>query len=119
MSEPITGEMIMHIFELIIAIVAGVTAVIALLKWITQIHDRNKKLDGYEKEIEEVKKSIEELQLDNDAKMQALRAEQFIITDSLLAILEGLHQLHCNGPVTEARDKLIDYINDRAHNQDF
>lgn len=117
MEDPITLQSIMYIFEFIIAVVAGVTAIIAIVKWVTSIHDRNKKLDGYEDSISDIKKSIEEMKADTDAKMQALRAEQLIITDSLLAILDGLGQLNCNGPVTEAKDNLVDYINDRAHSK--
>lgn len=119
MDAPITLQSIMYIFEFIIAVVAGVTATIAIIKWITSIHDRNKKLDGYETAIDDIKKSIEEMKADNDEKMQAIRSEQLIITDSLLAILDGLGQLNCNGPVTEAKDNLVDYINDRAHNSKF
>lgn len=114
-AQAITLETVLYIFRLLVAIVAGITAIIAIVKWITQIHDRNNKLDGYEKDIAEVKHSIEELKTDTDAKMQSMRAEQFIITDSLLAILEGLGQLNCNGPVTEAKERLIEYINERAH----
>ena len=119
MDAPITLQSIMYIFEFIIAVVAGVTATIAIIKWITTIHDRNKKLDGYEKDIADIKMSIETLRSDTDEKMQAMRKEQLVITDSLLAILDGLHQLNCNGPVTDAKDKLVDYINDRAHNSEF
>lgn len=115
MDTPITLQSIMYIFEFLIAVVAGVTATIAIIKWITSIHDRNKKLDGYEDSISEIKKSIDELKSDTDAKMQAIRSEQLVITDSLLAILDGLSQLNCNGPVTDAKNHLVDYINDRAH----
>ena len=119
MDNAITPNGILLIFQAIISLVAGITAVIAIIKWITQIHDRNKKLDGYEEKIAEVQKAIEDLKLDTDAKMQALRAEQLIITDSILAILEGLGQLECNGPVTEAKNKLVEYINERAHDNVF
>lgn len=119
MDNPITPNGILLIFQAIISLVAGVTAIVAIIKWITQIHDRNKKLDGYEEKIAEVQKAIEDLKLDTDAKMQTLRSEQLIITDSILAILEGLSQLDCNGPVTDAKNKLIEFINGRAHEDAF
>lgn len=114
-AQPITLETILYVFRLLVAIVAGITAIIAIVKWITQIHDRNKKLDGYEKDIAEVKTAIADLQTDMEAKMQCMRTEQLIITDSILAILDGLGQLNCNGPVTEAKNHLLEYINERAH----
>ena len=118
-AQAITLGMILDIFRLLVALVAGVTAIVAIIKWITQIHDRNKKLDGYEKDIAEVKHSIKELKTDTDAKMQTIMAEQLIMTDSILAILEGLGQLNCNGPVTDAKNRLVEYINERAHDGKF
>ena len=118
-SQAITLETILYIFRLLVAIVAGVTAIVAIIKWITQIHDRNRKLDGYEKDIADVKNSIEDLRTDTNAKMQTIMAEQLIVTDCILAILDGLGQLNCNGPVTEAKNHLVEHINERAHDGKF
>lgn len=119
MEDPITLEVIFRVLECIVALVAGIVAIKALLNYITSIHDRNKKIDTYATEIDVVKASIKDLKDDNDAKMQAIREEQYIMTESIFAILDGLHQLNCNGPVTEARDNLTVYLNNSAHRKSF
>ena len=50
-----------------------------------------------------------------DKNIKSLREEQCLICYGMLACLEGLKQLNCNGPVTDARDKLSKYINQKAH----
>lgn len=119
MTDPITLELIFKVLELVVALVAGGVAIKALIKQITSIHDRNQKIDTYSKEIDNVKASIKDLKVDNDAKMQVIREEQCVITESMLAILDGLHQLNCNGSVTEARDRLTVYLNNSAHRGTF
>ena len=49
--------------------------------------------------------------------LQQIRTEQCELTGAMLAVLEGLIQLNCNGPVTEAHNKLTQYLNDQAHDQ--
>ena len=119
MDQPITASLIFSILELIVALVAGGVAIKAIITWITSIHDRNKKIDTYSSEIDNVKAAIKDLKDDNDTKMQVIREEQCIITESMLAILDGLGQLDCNGPVTEARDRLTLYLNNSAHRNSF
>jgi outer membrane murein-binding lipoprotein Lpp len=119
MEDPITISLIFRVLEGIVALVAGGVAIKALLNCITSIHDRNKKIDTYATEIDTVKAQIKDLKDDNDVKMQAIRDEQCIITESMLAILDGLHQLNCNGPVTEAKDNLTLYLNNSAHRKSF
>lgn len=97
MDAPITLGLITNILEVIVALVAGGVAIKGVLKVITYIHDKNQKLDEY------------------DNKIQEIKDEQQLITESMLAVLDGLHQLNCNGPVTVAHDKLVSHINERAH----
>lgn len=53
-----------------------------------------------------------------DEKIQALEEEQCMQTYVLEAVLDGLHQLGCNGKTTEASEKLHKFINQKAHNQE-
>lgn len=115
MDTAITINLILEVLGVIAAIVAGVGAIVAVIKTITNIHDRNKKIDGYDQQIKEVKESIADMRTDNEAKLQEIRAEQFLTIEVLSAILDGLHQLNCNGPVTEARARLDSYLNEAAH----
>ena len=50
---------------------------------------------------------------DNDIK--AIKEEQTILTRGVLACLMGLKEQGCNGPVTEAIDKIETYLNEKAH----
>lgn len=50
-----------------------------------------------------------------DIEIKALKEEQCIIVYGLLACLKGLKKQGCNGPVTEAVDKLEKHINKKAH----
>lgn len=50
-----------------------------------------------------------------DAEIKSMREEQTIITETLFAVLDGLKQQGCNGPVSEAHDKLRIHLNNKAH----
>lgn len=52
-----------------------------------------------------------------DADLDAIREEQTLLTYGVLACLKGLREQGCNGPVTEAIDKIEKHINKAAHNQ--
>ena len=119
MDQPITASLIFQILELIVALVAGGVAIKAIITWITSIHDRNKKIDTYSSEIDNVKAAIQDLKEDNDAKMRIIREEQCIITESMLAVLDGINQIGGNGPVTENKEKLTAYLNSSAHHNTF
>lgn len=50
-----------------------------------------------------------------DADIKALKEEQTLIFYGVLASLKGLQEKGCNGPVTEAINKLEKYLNVKAH----
>jgi len=47
--------------------------------------------------------------------IRAVRQEQTVICYGLLACLKGLQEQGCNGPVTEARERLEKHLNQKAH----
>lgn len=53
-----------------------------------------------------------------DKDIAKMKEEQCLLTYGLLACLKGLKQKDCNGPVTEAIDKIEKHINKAAHEQD-
>lgn len=116
---PITIHIIFQILEAIVALVGGGVAIKALLNWITSIHDRNKKIDTYATEIDNVKAAIAELKEDNDNKMKVIREEQCMITEAMLAVLDGINQIGGNGPVTKTKEDLTAYLNSSAHHNQF
>ena len=52
-----------------------------------------------------------------DADLDAIREEQTLLTYGVLACLKGLQEQGCDGPVTDAIDKIEKHINMAAHHQ--
>lgn len=59
-----------------------------------------------------------ERQNKQDEDIKAMKAELCLLTYGLLACLKGLKEQGCNGPVTEAIDKIEKRINKQAHEQE-
>ncbi len=71
--------------------------------------------DKYDAIINNLNKKIDDNHTEVNAKLQEVKAELFLLTECTRAILDGLKQLNCNGPVTEAKHKLDIYLNEKAH----
>lgn len=50
-----------------------------------------------------------------DTDIKAIKEEQTVLTQGVLACLQGLHEQGCNGPVTTAIEKLETHLNKQAH----
>ena len=50
-----------------------------------------------------------------DRDIKTIKEEQTILTEGILACLKGLKEQGCNGPVTDAIDKIETFLNQRAH----
>ena len=48
-------------------------------------------------------------------ELKAIRREQTLICYGLLACLQGLKEQGCNGPVTEAMNRIEEHLNQAAH----
>lgn len=117
MNTPVTINGILSVLGVIVAVVAGIGAIIVIIKWIIGAYKKTMQWDGYTAQINSLDKKIEDQKTDTDAKLQEINAGLAVLTNSMLAVLEGLTQLNCNGPVTAARDELIRHLNDAAHEQ--
>ena len=53
-----------------------------------------------------------------DEEIKKTKSEQCLLTYGVLACLKGLKEQCCNGPVTEAIDKIEKHINKQAHEQE-
>jgi Na+/H+ antiporter NhaD/arsenite permease-like protein len=53
-----------------------------------------------------------------DEAISAIRNEQTLICYGVLACLKGLKEQGCNGPVTEALEKLEKHLNKAAHGEE-
>ena len=61
------------------------------------------------------KEEISELRKTHEDDMQTIKDELCVMSYAMLASLDGLKQLHCNGEVTKAHDALEKHLNKRAH----
>lgn len=50
-----------------------------------------------------------------EGQIKAIKEEQQLLTYGILACLKGLKEQGCDGPVTEAINKIDKYLNQRAH----
>lgn len=50
-----------------------------------------------------------------DEEIEMIKKEQCLLTYGVLACLKGLKEQGCNGPVTEAINKIEKHINQQAH----
>lgn len=50
-----------------------------------------------------------------DEDIKAMKDEMCLLTYGVLACLKGLKEQGCNGPVTEAVDKIEKHMNQEAH----
>ena len=51
-------------------------------------------------------------------EITAIKREQTLICEGIVACLKGLKEQGCNGPVTFALEKMEDHLNQAAHGQD-
>lgn len=113
---PITPAQLLTVIGFVVAVWGFVKVVKEIIEAINSKHDQEQKWDSYDHEITEVKKSIEDNQAEVTSSIQDIKSEQCMLTFCMMATLDGLHQLGCNGKVTEARDKLDKHLNKAAHN---
>ena len=100
----IDGNTIITIATVLGALIAIGGVAYSVIKWI-------QKQEKQSVDIEELKKK-------EASDIKEIKEEQCLITYAMLACLDGLKQLNCNGPVTEAHNRLQKHLNQRAHSSD-
>lgn len=96
--------------QLIITAASCAAALIALVGYLFKVHDWIKKQEAQTADI----KALHEL---HDKDMVDIKSEQQVLVYGVLACLKGLKEQGCNGPVTEAIEKIDKYLNKKAHDQ--
>ena len=90
--------MTVHIsMQSIITAGACVAAIIAIVGYMFKAHDWYTKQNS------------------QDIEIKAIKEEQQLLTYGILACLKGLKEQGCDGPVTEAINKIDKHLNQRAH----
>ena len=134
MTEPITINALLQLGGIIAAFWGGYKVVMEIIHAITARHDKEQKWNdmeskltkniqderdkiyaNYDKRLDALETHLEETACDTEAKIQEVRAELEMLTECMYATLDGLHQLGCNGKVTETRTMLNEYLIRRAH----
>jgi predicted MarR family transcription regulator len=87
------------------AVVSALTVIITLFVKVVRFIDRQKKQDT----------ELSELRSLHNADMASMKKEQTLLVYGILACLKGLKEQGCNGPVTEAINKIEKHLNENAH----
>jgi hypothetical protein len=95
-------------WQSVITAAAFLGAVIAIVTYFSKVVRWVDKQSKQDEEIKAIKKHHEE-------DVKAIKAEQTLLVEGILACLKGLQEKGCNGPVTKAIDKYEDYLNHKAH----
>lgn len=96
------------------AIVAFVTIGWKLFTWINHQKEQDNEIKRIEQKFDNEMKELR----DRHAKEhEETQEEQTLVIYGLLACLKGLAEQGCNGPVSEAIDKIEKHINKKAHGQ--
>ena len=125
-----TVDDLIRLAVIIMAIWGFVKIIMEIIEAVNKRHDREQKWDEYEQnlakerdkiyekydtKLAEIETRIADSIADTDAKIQETRAELYILTECMAAVLDGLKQQGCNGKVTEAKNNLDAYLIKRAH----
>lgn len=102
-------DMDIHITpQLIITAASCIAALIALVGYLFKLHDWVK---AQGKQTEE----ITGLRGQHDKDIADIKDEQTLLVYGVLACLKGMKEQGCNGPVTEAINKIEKHLNIEAH----
>lgn len=109
-----------EIADLIIKIAAVIGAFGAIFGVVCTVVKWFQKQEKQTSDIAELKKlhesDMEATRRKEAQDMQEIKDELCVLSYAMLASLDGLKQLHCNGNVTDAHQKLEKHLNQKAHN---
>lgn len=101
MQIMVTWESIITASAVLGAVIALISFFAKLVRWVDKQAEQDEEIKCLEKHHEE--------------DIKAIKAEQTLLVEGVLACLKGLQEKGCNGPVTKAIDKYEDYLNKKAH----
>lgn len=92
----------------IITLSSCIAAIIALTGYIFKARDWVRVQDGKSDEITDLREQ-------HNRDIAAIREEQTLLVYGVLSCLRGMREIGCNGPVSEAIDKIERHLNIEAH----
>ncbi len=87
---------------------------VAIIKWVLNQNKQSEDIEALKKKHDEDMAATKKKEQED---IQAIRDELCVLSYAMLASLDGLKQLHCNGEVTKAHDRLEKHLNQTAHGQ--
>lgn len=87
---------------------------VAIIKWVLNQNKQSDDIVALKKKHDEDMAATKEQE---KADVQAIKDELCVLSYAMLAALDGLKQLHCNGEVTKTHDRLKKHLNQTAHGQ--
>ena len=103
----------------VVALAAVIGAAIAIASYLAKIVRWVDKQSEQDRAIQELrttlKTEISSIKAHHDQDIKDLKEEQTLNVYGILACLKGLREQGCNGPVTEAINKIEKYLNQKAH----
>lgn len=108
------------------ALVGFVTLGWKLFKWINHQKEQDQEITSikvqHTKDIADLKtqhtKDMAEVKAMHHKDTEGIQEEQTLVVYGLLACLKGLAEQGCDGPVSEAIDRIEKHINKKAHGQE-
>ncbi|MBP3448368.1 MAG: branched-chain amino acid ABC transporter permease [Clostridia bacterium] len=97
------------------ALVAFITLAWKLFKWINHQKEQDQELIRIEQKFDDKVKALKDM---HNKDQENIQEEQTLVVYGLLACLKGLAAQGCNGPVSEAIDRIEKHINKKAHGQE-
>lgn len=95
-------------------IIAFVTLAWKLFKWIEHQKEQDQEIKRIEAKFDT---EVKELRAKHEKDRSGIQEEQTLVVYGLLACLKGLAEQGCDGPVSEAIDKIEKHINKKAHDK--
>lgn len=95
-------------WQSIVTASAVVGAIIALATYLFKAFRWFAKQEKQDKDIKDIRQHHED-------DMASIKKEQTLLVYGVLACLKGLREQGCNGPVTEAINKIEKHLNEEAH----
>lgn len=121
----VDGQTIILAGGILTALSAFVTLGWKLFKWINHQKEQDAEIKRIEAKNDAEAKRLE-AKIDNEVRElrnrhvkehKETQEEQTLVIYGLLACLKGLAEQGCNGPVSEAIDKIEKHLNKKAHEQ--
>lgn len=108
----LTADTIIKIASVLTALGVLIGLAVKAVHWFDRQAEQDTKLAALEAKHDTDR---EELRAEMARELAKIYAEQTVLTFGVLSCLKGLQEQGCNGPVTEAVNKLERHINQRAH----